>query len=176
MKTHFEWSTFFRTRHPSVFLTIHNYNYCVLNCITDFSPWLVWLSRTSVRDTNHNHNYLIIKNYPTSDIFYPLIRFVLSLRDVSIVFNEDYTFSAFNSVFIALIASIIARVLIFKHPLSINSMFQFFKITHFRLKFPKGMYVYRNITDWFSQIPKGFYVIVDILHIIPSGFRKKCLI
>ena len=41
-------------------------------------------------------------------------------------------------------------------------MFQFFQITHFRLKFPKGMYVYRNIMEWFSQIPKGFYVIVDI--------------
>ena len=53
-------------------------------------------------------------------------------------------------------------------------MFQFFQITHFRLKFPKGMYVYRSIMEWFSQIPKGFYVIVDIFTYNPFGILEKC--
>jgi hypothetical protein len=58
--------------------------------------------------------------------------------------------------------------------LTVNSMFQFFKITHFCLKFPKGMYVYRNIMDGLTQIPKGFYVIVDIFTYNPFGIWEKC--
>ena len=53
--------------------------------------------------------------------------------------------------------------------LCLYSMFQFFKITHFCLKFPKGMYVYRNIMDGLAQIPKGLYVQSRIFTYNPFG-------